>query len=410
MSKRQAKVLSDTQLRAWIAASEPIAKSDGDGLTFTLSGAGVAAWVLRYRTGGRRRELTLGRYPDLSLQAARRKATIERLRVADGLDVAAEKRRGKHASVAAWTVRQLTEHYEKEVLANRAASTRKLWGLYLANWLKPKLGALLARDVQRADVVAMLRAAASRGAGSLRTLHSCTRLVFAHGVGQAIRETNPVDGIKLSSIKAAPDRRKGIALTSDELGPFLRALPDSVEGIAFRLHLLTGVRPAELIEAPWSEFDLTAGVWTIAEERTKTREGYKIHLPPQAVALLRRLCAATSGSAFLFPGGYGEVDRPMPYQTYRGWLRRQLDRVGDKCRRIKPHDLRRTMRSGLAIMGIRYEVAERAINHKLPAMAEIYDRNDYAEERRAALAQWATFLDGIETGPDVVAIKQKAVR
>lgn len=100
----------------------------------------------------------------------------------------------------------------------------------------------------------------------------------------------------------------------------------------------------------------------------------------------------------------------MPYQTYRGWLRRQLDRVGDKCRRIKPHDLRRTMRSGLAIMGIRYEVAERAINHKLPAMAEIYDRNDYAEERRAALAQWATFLDGIETGPDVVAIKQKAVR
>jgi integrase len=325
--KRQTKVLSDAQLRAWFTAGEPVAKADGDGLTFTLSSSGTAVWVLRYRTGGRRRELTLGRYPDLSLQAARKKAAVERLRVADGVDVAAEKRRGKHASVAAWTVRQLTEDYEIKVLAHRAASTRKLWGLYLKNWLKPKLGSLLARDVQRADVVAMLRAAASRGAGSLRTLHSCTRLVFAHAVGQAIRETNPVDGIKVSSIKAAPDRRKGIALTSEELGPFLRALPHSVEGFAFRLHLLTGVRPAELIAAPWSEFDLTAGTWAIAGERTKTREGYEIELPAQAVELLQRLREAVAGSAFLFPAGYGDVDRPMPYQTYRGWLRRQLDRL-----------------------------------------------------------------------------------
>src|SRR4051794_6151020 len=110
-TKRRAKVLSEVQLRAWLASGKPVSKSDGDGLTFTLSSAGAAAWVLRYRVGGRRRELTVGRYPDMSLQAARRIAARERLRVGDGVDVAAEKRRARHASLAAWTVRQAVNDY-----------------------------------------------------------------------------------------------------------------------------------------------------------------------------------------------------------------------------------------------------------------------------------------------------------
>ena len=63
--------LSDVQLRSWVKAGEPLAKSDGDGLTFTLSAKGVASWVLRYRHGGKAKELTLGRYPDLPLVKAR---------------------------------------------------------------------------------------------------------------------------------------------------------------------------------------------------------------------------------------------------------------------------------------------------------------------------------------------------
>ncbi|WP_157877114.1 Arm DNA-binding domain-containing protein [Cupriavidus taiwanensis] len=77
MAKRESKVLSDVQLRHWIAEGSPVAKSDGDGLTFTLSAADAASWVLRFSHGGRRHELTLGSYPDLSLggaQAGRRPA------------------------------------------------------------------------------------------------------------------------------------------------------------------------------------------------------------------------------------------------------------------------------------------------------------------------------------------------
>ncbi len=83
--------LVDSQLRQWIAVGKPVTKTDGDGLTFTLSAKGTAAWTLRYRIFGKRKELTMGRYPELSLAAARQEAWVQRERVALGIDVAAIK-------------------------------------------------------------------------------------------------------------------------------------------------------------------------------------------------------------------------------------------------------------------------------------------------------------------------------
>lgn len=83
--------LNDIQLRRLIAAKEPVAISDGGGLTFTLSKGGTAAWVLRYRYAGRRKELTIGNYPDISLSAARIEARAYRAKVDAGGDPATEK-------------------------------------------------------------------------------------------------------------------------------------------------------------------------------------------------------------------------------------------------------------------------------------------------------------------------------
>lgn len=406
--KRQAKTLTEVQLRAWLSAGKPIAKSDGDGLTFTLSAAGLAAWILRYSVAGRRRELTIGRYPDIGLQAARRAAARERLRVGDGVDVAAEKRRARHTSVAAWTLRQVVKDYTDKVLSTRKASTQKLWGGYLRAWVLPRLGAMLASDVRAADVRAMLVTAGARGPGAVRTLQAATRAVFEHARGLIIRDDNPAVGIKRTAVVKVKAARKGASLAGDELTKFLRAIPDDVRGDALRLQLLTGVRPGELCAAPWSEFDLDGATWRIDGARTKKGEGYTIRLPPQAVEMLRRIKADTPVSAFLFAAARGEDDRPIPYQTYRAWLWRALDRAEIDRKAIKPHDLRRTMRSGLTMLGVRYEVAERAINHKLPDLAEIYDRNDYSAERAAALVRWADYLDRQCEASNVVPIKRRA--
>ena len=88
-------LLSDLQLRHWIKAGTPLTKADGNGLTFTLSTAGVAGWILRYRHGARRRELTIGRYPDISLADARGIATIKRTEIMQGRNPAADKQKAK---------------------------------------------------------------------------------------------------------------------------------------------------------------------------------------------------------------------------------------------------------------------------------------------------------------------------
>ncbi|WP_239511501.1 DUF4102 domain-containing protein [Burkholderia sp. JP2-270] len=100
------------QLRRWIAAGKPVAKSDGNGLTFTLSASCTAAWILRYRlAGGRRRELTLGNYLDLSLAAARKAARAHRVAIDNGADPAAAKKTERTASAAAWTVNELVADF-----------------------------------------------------------------------------------------------------------------------------------------------------------------------------------------------------------------------------------------------------------------------------------------------------------
>jgi Arm DNA-binding domain len=81
-------LLLDLQLRHWIKAGTPLAKADGNELTFTLSTAGVAGWILRCLHGARRRELSIGRYPDISLADARGIATIKRAEIMRGRDLA----------------------------------------------------------------------------------------------------------------------------------------------------------------------------------------------------------------------------------------------------------------------------------------------------------------------------------
>ena len=118
--------LSEAQIRGWIEAGRPIAgKSDGEGLTFTLSAAGTASWTLRYRFGGHPKELTLGRYPDMSLAAARHKAEIERYQIASGCDVAAEKTEARYFSRLVSLERKISDcESDLVAISNRLAAVK----------------------------------------------------------------------------------------------------------------------------------------------------------------------------------------------------------------------------------------------------------------------------------------------
>lgn len=111
-----------------VALPMPLARSDGGGLTFTLSSSGTATWILRYRMAGRAKELTIGNFPDISLAEAPKIAREKRAEIDRAGDPAADKRRMKALALKDWTVRQLIDDYREKILSNLGLSMQKGYG------------------------------------------------------------------------------------------------------------------------------------------------------------------------------------------------------------------------------------------------------------------------------------------
>jgi integrase len=406
---KQIDKLSDRQLRGWIKAGAPVAKADGGGLTFTLSAAGTAAWVLRYRHGGNGRELTLGQYPDVSLKLARQRAGDARADIQGGADVARERQRERTESAAAKSFKQLAADYMQKVFPTLAASTVKQRRQYIEGVIYPKLGSLPARDVGTADVVRLIESVGNAKTGNVADgVFTALSEVFKHGLARHAVTVNPCAGVSVVAIcgKTEP-RRLRLKLTEAELRAVLPALPTigTENALAARLLLLTCTRIGELAKAEWAHVDFDRAEWFVPDANSKTGKGFAVPLTPAALASFSALQPLACGSRFVLPARQtrrtrsqdgGEV--PFEQRALNAMLHKLCDRLGEKVRRFTPHDLRSTARSHLAALGVNIIVAERCLNHSLGGLVGVYDRHDYMIERRAALETWASFVLACEAG------------
>lgn len=405
---RQRNLLDNVQIRHWIAKGAPIAKSDGDGLTFTLSATGTATWVLRYRNAGtRRKELTLGNYPDLSLAAARKLARERRVEVDKGLDPAADKKLEKMRAQQAWTVRQLAEDYKAKKLTTPPLAEGTV---YYRRWdidnvIVPKLGSLDTRQVVPADIVHVLESSKRTWTICKRILTSANQL-FGHACGKRLIDYNPCAGIDLVALMGArPPIRKRVMLSEDELRTLLRDVDEIglTNALALRILLATCVRSIELTKARWEHVDLEKGTWWVPEESVKTRVGFLVPLPPTVATWFRRLRDLSEGSAWVLPARTTRRIRRLG-DTHVGkttlWaaITRAFERGQIDIRRFTPHDTRSTAKGHMRNMGVANEITELALNHKLKGMEAIYDVRDEIPERRAALELWASFVAACEAG------------
>ena len=164
--------------------------------------------------------------------------------------------------------------------------------------------------------------------------------------------------------------------------------------------MILGVRKGELIAATWDEFDFTAKTWHLPPDRTKTSAEIIIPLPDQVITWLHELKIRSVNSAYVFPARRASKRREyISDDTLNHALEKLFGLKVDAKKNPLPnylgeagvehfvvHDLRRTCRSLLAANGIPSHVAERCLNHKLCGVEGIYDRYDYMDERRKALA------------------------
>ena len=393
MAKIQTNLLTDIQIRKWIRAGAPIAKSDGGGLTFTLSAVGAAVWVLRFRHAGRRQEVTLGRYPDLSLAAARLMAAKKRLALVEGVNPADEVRKAK--SHRDWTIRELIRDYKELVLSTLAESTQRSYGRNLKR-IENGMGAMSVQSVGPADVVAQIERVKA-GWVELFTLWCALRGIFKHAAGKKLIVASPCAGIQLEAIIGKrPEKRTRLMLTDDEIAVLMNADMNLENLLSVRILLATGVRISELNNALKANVHLEEKRWHIP--KTKTGNAIDIPLSKAVTEWFETLIDIAGNSDYVLPArsrarmarydGDAAVSKDAMREAIDYWI----EQHSPKIRRFTPHDLRSTMKSHLRKLGVPREVSEMCLNHKLPGVEGIYDQHTYYDERRIALEKWSDFL------------------
>jgi integrase len=407
--------LTDVQIRQWIKAGKPLpGKSDGDGLTFTLSKKGTAAWVLRYRFGGKQREVTLGNYPDLPLAKARSIAATKRVELTQGTDPATAKRMAKIEQSLANTFKELAEDYMERVAPTKSDKYRSEMRRYLDKDILPRIGGIPAKELNPAELVVMVEKIAERSKTVAKEAFSMVSSIFDHGIGKHLVTENPCMGLKVSAIIGKEDEpRKRVSLTDDQLKALLKALPDlgKENELAIRILLATAVRKGELAKARWEHIDLENGTWLVPKENQKTGRrkasaDFLIPLAPQVVEWFKELKPLSFGSPMVLPARHNTGAETINHAT----LNRALSKLPKTIPIITPHDLRSTARSHFSALKISVVVAERCLNHSLGGLVAIYDQHDYLDERRHALSLWAAKLEALEKGQafNVVSIRQAA--
>jgi len=394
--------LTDIQIQAWMKAGLPLAgKSDGDGLTFTLSKAGRASWVLRYRFGGKGKECTIGNYPDITLSEARKLATKLRVQIDTGADVAAIKRKTKLADRLAKTFREVSDAY-LDIAANELKeSTRDETRRYLEKDILPRIGGLSATEVLEPEIIDLIGKVANRSHSVARRTFEILSVIMSFAVAKHLLPRNPCASLKISAlIGQTRPTRQCIMLSEDEVKVvLLNASALGIENaLMLKILLATCTRKGELIRAKWADVDLENGIWHIPTENAKNSKAFDIPLAPTVAGWFKELKVLAGKSAFVLPArknGYTKKSETISRST----LNAALDRIDLGARKFSPHDLRSTARSYLVKQGMSLVAAERCLNHSLGGLVEVYDRYDYFDERKKGLELWANFLENCNNMP-----------
>lgn len=388
-------------------SGEPVLLSDSDGLYLRKQTRDGASWTLRYRFAGKEHWLTLGNYPDMSLAQARVEARLARVlldRQQNPLSVrraalAEERRKGSFKALC-------EDWYRAEVQA-RGLKHPAVPRRYLDKYLLPKLGRVAASDITPADVARVLDELKGRAPTAANDLLRFTRRIFAFGVRRRFVLSNPAADFSPRLDAGGIERPRSRALSLDEMAQLfekIRGTPNFGEDnlLAIKLLLALCVRKGELLGARWAEFDLegstpAGAVWHLPASRTKTGEGVEIPLAPAVVECFSTLRILAAGSDYVFPKRRRDPRERVPHVGI-DTLNVALQRVKHGMAHFTLHDLRRTARTQLAALGVRREVAERCLGHRLRGVEGTYDRHDYFKERRVALEQWATLIGQAESG------------
>lgn len=421
-------MLTDVDCRNAKAKEKAYKLSDSAGLYLEVTATGSKYWRWKYRFGGKEKRLAIGVYPRVSLKEARKQRDQARDMLDAGQDPSAEKKVQRLTSklLANTTFEGVArEWFDREkqtwVDSHAARIIRRF-----ERDIFPYLGSRPIADIATPEMLSVLRKIEERGAieTSHRAKWDCSQ-VFLYAIETGRAERNPIDGMSKGALKQPVARNLAAVVDPEGIGQLIRAIRgyqgSPVVRAALQLAPLVFLRPGELRQAQWAEFDLDgagkfaaggAAMWEVPNERMKRPKeekeltgGHLVPLSRQAIQVLRDLYPLTGRGRYVFPSPR-TPQRPLSDNGVLSALRR-MGYSGDE---MTGHGFRAMARTALAE---RLKVEERYIGLQLAhavrdANGRAYNRASFIEERTKMMQQWADYLDRLAAGADIIPIRGTA--
>ncbi len=357
------------------------------GFHLRVTKGGAKTFALMTRLRGKQIRVTIGQAGVLSLAVARDKARDALAKVDKGEDPREERRQFQTPPS------DLVEHVVADFIKRHVrAKTRKRSAedteRYFRNHVLPRWSGRSIKAIRRQDVLDMLDDIVDDGkpVAANRALAVVSKM-FNWCAGRGIIDASPVAGIERPSEEVERDR----VLTDDEIAALWGAWDNMgfPFGAISKMLLVTGQRRNEAANMRWSDIDLDDALWTLPREITKGARSHEVPLAPLAVELLGSL-PRIGENDFVFgtgrrgdkpPSGFSDAKiRADQWSGVKGWVL---------------HDLRRTVGTGMARLGIADQTISRVLNHAEGGVTKIYKRYSYLDEKRGALDAWARKLESI---------------
>jgi integrase len=371
--------------------------ADGNGLYLLVRPAGGKLWRMDYRFHGRRKTLSFGVHPEVSLREARARCREARRLLRSGADPGALRKARKAAARAHHAndfARVAREWFERWKIGKAELHSRKVIAR-LERDILPRLGPTPAAEVSAPMVLSVLRRIEARGAvdTAYRAKSDISQIMrYAAAIGHAVRDPCP-------DLRGALSPRQGghfAALTDPRsVGELLRRVetyggPPQLAA-ALKLAPLLFARPGELRAMKWEEIDLDRAEWRYFVHKVKME--HLVPLARQAVIILRALRAHTGRGAYVFPT-VRHGDRPMGDNA----INRALRALGYDTRgEMTGHGFRAMARTLLAEeLAQAPEWIEHQLSHRVPdVLGAAYNRTRFLKERRKMMQAWADYLERI---------------
>lgn len=398
--------LTDVKVRNAKSKPKPYKLADQRGLYVLVNSVGKY-WRFNYRFGGKQKTLALGTYPDVTVAQARHKLDDARKLLSNDIDPSVNRRVQKTA--------------RSEQSANSFEAVAREWvAKFSPGWTPahgdkimrrferdafPWIGGLPVSELIAPKLLTVLRRVESRGVieTAHRLLQNCGQVMrYAVATGRA-------DGDPSTALRGAlaPINERHHASITDpkEIAALLRAM-DGYTGsfithCALLLAPLAFVRPGELRNAEWGEFDLAAAEWRIPAEKMKMRTPHIVPLSAQALSILRELHPLTGAGRYVFPGARTN-DRPMSENTVNAALRR----MGYAKNDMTGHGFRSMASTLLNEQGWNRDAIERQLAHsERDSVRAAYNYAEHLPERRKMMQAWADYLDKLKAGARVIPLQ-----